>query len=162
MQDALESIMSIVITIISAAFVASIALTITLNVHQLEISSEQTNTYVKVLEEEREWRRYVGAGKNIVTGADVVDFITRHKYSCDIVISDSSFSTEIQPYITDNRLLMGITSTFPDSYWTITYAYKYIINGKGDRKYTAELLYDGELSPIGSGSTITGIYFQAN
>ena len=118
------------------------------------------------IQEERYWRTYEGQK----TGADMIDFIIRHKDMCDIVIRDGSLSSNgnVSGFLTGGALIMGLADTrqIPARFWHVTFLYHNVIGGNGERIYTAALLYDRQLAPAFEGGVqvrgdvITGIEFR--
>lgn len=100
--------------------------------------------------EEREWSKYTGT----VSGSSMLGFITRHKDSCDIIISNKEWDTRIEPYLTDGDLVLGLSDTklIPDYFWDAAFLYDVLLGGLGEREYEATLIYNY--------NTITGIYYR--
>ena len=138
-------------------------------VHQArdaEFRERDIRAFAAELRDERYWRTYEGQK----TGADVVDFIIRHRDMCDIVIRDASLASNnnVSAHLTGGALIMGLSDrrNIPARFWHVTFAYHNIIGGDGRRIYTATLLYDGQLAPVFAGGVqtrgevISGIEFR--
>lgn len=158
MNDSILSTIRIAVSVIVTAALVIISTFATYRAHMINADRETRSAASRELFDERSWRKYEGT----VSGADVIDFIVTHKDSCDIVIRNTSFNDKISAYIRNGKLIMGLSDKMgiPDIFWTTSFAYDYIINGKGEEEYRVVLLYDGALSSENnSGEAITGIEF---
>lgn len=159
MNDSVISTIRIAVSVIVTAALIIISTIATNRARLLNIDRETQSAAFREMYDERQWRKYEGT----VTGADVIDFIVTHKDSCDIVIC-GTFTNKISSYVRNGKLIMGLSDklNLPDIFWTASFAYDYIIDGKGEKKYKAVLLYDGALSSAENGSeAITGIEFTS-
>ena len=140
--------------IISVLFV--IVFMFTAQARQTETARTSETANLTQLAVYREWQRYAGS----ISGADMLDFIARHKNVCDIVIRKSSWNAEVIPYLTGNALILGLSDTknIPDTFWNAEHLYYVLLEGRGESVYEARFLYDGELVS-GTGFTITGMEY---
>lgn len=108
-----------------------------------------TNTETAALADEREWSKYTGT----VSGASVIGFVTRHKDSCDIVVRNNNWDARVVPYLNNGELILGLSDTrqVPDYFWDTAFLFDVLLNGHGERLYTAAFIY--------SYGTITGIIY---
>lgn len=163
----LNEFISFSVSLILTAVLIGISVMYTEQARVSAFSERDIKASSEELSEERKWSVYEGNK----TGADVVDFIIRHKDVCDIVIRDTGFisNPKLNGYQTSGTLVMGLSDkkNITESFWDISFVYDNIIGGKGDRTYTAVLLYNGQLSPeyVGTeqvrGGKITGIMYTA-
>lgn len=158
MEKQISEAFYLVIGLVVTAILITIGIVFTNEAHSVRMKGINNKAFYEELKTEREWRRYTG----LKTGADVVDFIVRHKDSCDIVIRDTALSSnsKINAYLTGGSLILGLSDkkNIPNSFWKMTFVYDNIILGKGEAEYEAVLLYDGELT-AGWGTTVTGMEF---
>lgn len=145
------------ITVIAAAALIVLALPMARMAHTAQNESIDRKAVTEALAFSREWSRYEG----IQTGADMIGFVARHKDACDIVIRNIDWEPRLIPYLTDNALLLGTAGgmALPDYIWDTAFLFDVILAGDGGRRYTASLLYDGQLTP-GEGYTVTGIDYR--
>lgn len=151
-----KDMLKLAVEIIIISALLGIAFTFTAQARQTENDSADKAADLAKLSEYREWQSCMGRR----TGADMIDFIARHKYTCDIVIRKMSWNAECVPYLTDNALIMGLSDkmNIPDMFWNVEHLYYVLLDGHGDSVYEARPLYDGELA-AGDGYTITGIEY---
>jgi hypothetical protein len=166
MDKGLSDFLSIVISLLIISAVTVMCISFTNEARAVSIRDNDLKALHAEMREERQWRKYEGR----VTGADVVDFITRHKDSYDIVIHDSRLAanTRINSFLVGGRLILGLNEqrNIPEHFWEVTFVYDHIIGGRGDFAYNATLLYDGQLAPEFQGGVqvrsgvITGIEYR--
>lgn len=167
MEKSINDIFNITVSLIIASIMLVLCYNFTSQARKTEIKEREIKAFYNEVSEFREWSKYEG----LVTGADIVDFIMRHKDICDIVIQDGRLSanTKINTYLTGGKLIMGLSDrkSIPEKFWELTFIYDNIIGGGGDCKYTATLLYDGQLVPEYDsgvqirGGAVTGIEYIA-
>lgn len=145
MEKSLGEVLYIAVNLIVTSVMVATCYSFTAQARKSDIKGKEIKAFYNELGEHREWSRYEGT----VTGADVADFIVRHKDMCDIVIWDSRLAAngKVSSYLTGGKLIMGLSDTknIPDNFWDLTFIYDNILSGKGDMNYTAALLYDGQL-----------------
>ena len=166
MHFQIKEVFNIAISLIITAVLILICVIFVRQARDAEFRERDIRAFAAELREERYWRTYEGEK----TGADVADFIIRHKDMCDIVIRDGSLASNgnISPFLTGGALIMGLSDTrnIPARFWHISFVYYNIIGGDGGRAYQATLLYDGQLTPVFAGvvqergGVITGIEFR--
>ena len=166
MHFQIKEIFHIAISLILTAVLLFVCVIFTRQAKEAEFAERDIRAFAAELREERYWRTYEGAK----TGADVVDFIIRHRDMCDIVIRDADLTANgnVSGFLTGGALIMGLSDTrnIPGRFWHVSFAYYNIIGGNGTRLYTASLLYDGQLTPEFEGGVqvrggvITGIEFR--
>lgn len=147
MDKSISDVFYIVISLIVSSVLFSVCFIFTEQARKAEVNTLETKVLYQELKQTRYWSDYEGQK----TGADIADFIVRHKDVCDIVISGAylSANSKINGYLTGGSLIMGISDkkNILDSFWDITFIYDNIINKNGSAVYIAVLLYDGQLSP---------------
>lgn len=166
MHFQIREVFHIAVSLILTAVLIFVCVIFTRQAKDTERQERETRALAAELREERYWQSYEGEK----TGADVADFIIRHKDICDIVIRDASLSanSNINAYLTGGALIMGLSDTrnIPSRFWHVSFVYHNIISGDGAALYTASLLYDGQLAPEYNGGVqerggvITGIEFR--
>ncbi len=166
MENTISEVLFITVSLVITAVLISICTLFTNEANRISIKDNELQAIHDNMREERAWRKYEGQ----VTGADIIDFIIRHKDTCDIVIYDTKLATnnKVNTYLTSGKLLLGSkdTKNIPDRFWEASFIYDNLISGKGNAIYTATLLYDGQLVPeyeIGTqvrGGKITGIEYK--
>ena len=166
MHFQIKEIFHIALSLIVTAALLFICVIFVRQARATEFRERDIRAFAAELREERYWRTYEGEK----TGADVVDFIIRHRDSCDIVIRDGSLAANgnVSAFLTDGALILGLSDrrNIPDRFWHVSFAYHNIIGGDGVRIYTATLLYDSQLAPVFDGGVqvrggvITGIEFR--
>jgi type II secretory pathway pseudopilin PulG len=158
----------IIISLIVTAVLLTVCVVFTNEARVAENQERDIRALAAELREVRYWKTYEGAK----TGADVADFIVRHKDMCDIIIRDAVLASnpQVRDYLTGGTLIMGLSDrrNIPDHFWHVSFVYRHIIDGDGKKTYTATLLYDGQLAPeygVGGvqsrGGAVTGIEFRA-
>jgi hypothetical protein len=162
----IREVFHIALSLIITAVMLFVCVIFVRQARDAEFRERDIRAFAAELREERYWRTFEGEK----TGADVVDFIIRHKDMCDIVIRDGSLpaNAAVNSYLTGGVLIMGLSDQrgIPDRFWHIAFAYHNIIGGDGRRVYTATLLYDGQLALEFEdgvqvrGAVITGIEFR--
>jgi len=166
MDKEISEIVGMAIGLCVVAVITIICVAFTNEAKSVQIKNDDLKALHTEMRDEREWRKYEGK----VTGADVVDFIVRHKDVCDIVIIDAKLALngKFNTYLTGGKLILGLRDikNIPDDFWEITFIYDNVIGGLGDLTYTAALLYDGQLEPEYEngkqvrGGIITGIEYR--
>jgi hypothetical protein len=114
------------LTAFATAFLLSVTVFMAGMAHIAEARRITEHAETRELAEAREWSKYTGT----VNGADMIDFITRHKDFCDIIVRNS-----------DATYLLGFRDT-PDYFWDTVFLFDVVLKGHGEREYTANLLYN--------------------
>jgi hypothetical protein len=157
MDEQTTSFVWVALDIIAAALIALFAVALVGTARTAEISHERAEMRVAATTELREWEQYFGT----VTGADVIDFVARHKYDCDIVIRGADFGADARTRLADDAVVLGLQERYdmPDYAWDADYIFYEILGGDGESTFTASPMYDGALSPGSVGEAITGVCY---
>lgn len=147
------------LAVIATAVLLMITLPMVQMAHTVENEKKDRQAMLASLAEAREWSQYAGEQ----TGADMIGFITRHKDMCDIVIRNKSWDSQVSSYLTANgTLVLGLADgkTIPQYFWDTAFLFDVLLAKNGGRRYTAALLYDGQLASGEPGYSVTGMEYK--
>lgn len=150
MEYPLRSFIFMALSVLATVILISLSFPLARMARDAENNRRDVKTEMTMLADEREWSKYTGT----VSGASMLGFITRHKDGFDIVIRSHSWDSRLAPYLTGNVLILGLSDVrqIPDYFWDTAFLYDVLLNGQGERLYTATLIY--------TAGTITGIQYE--
>ncbi|GHU91538.1 hypothetical protein FACS1894202_13150 [Clostridia bacterium] len=120
MDKPTREIMYIAVLTIITAVILTVSLPFAFAAHKSESDRISEKSELVTLIDNREWSKYTG----VQTGADMINFIIRHKDSCEVIVRNADGS------------VINFTNA-PDYYFDTAYLFDKVLNGRGERTYSA-------------------------